>query len=133
MKINLPLEGWNTEVETLNDEGIEVQSLYATKGSASIEIYAGATPEDSDAKQECMNSYAEAFGAKDGDEIPLGELPFMGQNAYYYDAEDDSGAPVIVICVEPVRGTLVIAILGEKDDDKLDDLLSLVDENLTIE
>jgi len=133
VKITLPLDGWKTETEVVNEEGIEVTSFYATKGKASIEIYAGATPEGSDAMTECMHSYAEAFGCKEGDEIPLGELPFLGETATYYDAEDDSGAPVIVVCVEPKPGLLVMAILGEKDDDSLDDLLGIIDENLVIE
>ena len=133
-KITLSLpKGWKIEEETLNDEGIEVLSCYATKGPASIELYVGDTPEGSDAYNECMCSYAEAFGTKPGEEVPLGEFPFMGQTAAYYDAEDDSGAPVIVICVEPVKGTLVMAILGEKNDDALDDLISVIDENLSVE
>ncbi|MCQ2145347.1 MAG: hypothetical protein MJY72_06365 [Bacteroidales bacterium] len=132
--INFPFPaGWNIEEETVLEDGMEVETLYATKGKASIELYVGDTPEGSDAFQECMFSYAEAFGAKEGDELPIGELPFLGQTGAYYDAEDDNGNPVIVICVEPKAGTLVMAILGEKDDDSLDDLMSLVDENLKVE
>jgi len=133
-KITLPLPaGWNVEEEVINEQGAEVVSYYASKGQASIELYVGETPEGSDAYQECMFSYAEAFGSKEGDEIPIGEIPFMGQTGAFYDAEDDHGAPVILICVEPVKGVLVMAILGEKDDDSLDDLMSLVDENLKID
>ena len=133
VKINLPLKGWKIESEVVNEDGFEVTSYYATKGKSSIEIYAGPTPEGSDAKNECMLSYAEAFGCKEGDEIPLGELPFLGGDAYFYDAEDDSGAPVIVVCVEPDPGIMVMAILGDKDDDSIDDLLSLVDQFLILE
>ena len=120
VKINLPLKGWKIESEVVNEDGFEVTSYYATKGKSSIEIYAGPTPEGSDAKNECMLSYAEAFGCKEGDEIPLGELPFLGGDAYFYDAEDDPGL-------------MVMAILGDKDDDSLDDLLSLVDQFLILE
>jgi len=133
-KINFTLPaGWNIEEGVINEEGAEVLTYYATKGSASIELYVGDMPENSDAYQEAMYSYADAFDAKEGDEIPLGELPFLGETATYYDAEDDNRCPMIVLCVEPVKGTLVLAILGEKNDESLDDLMALVDENLTVE
>jgi len=133
-KINFPLPaGWNIEEGTINEDGTDVITLYATKGTSSIELYVGDMPEGSDAYQEAMFSYAEAFNAKEGDEIPLGELPFLGETATYYDAEDDSGNPMIVLCVEPTKGTLVLSILGDKNDEALDDLMAFVDENLTVE
>ena len=141
--ITLPLpKGWNIEQEIILEEGEEVVSYYAVpteeadanSEGASIELYVGNTPEDSDAKIECMNSYMEAIGMDEGEEdIPVKEIPFLGQEGWYYDAEDDEGAPVILICVEPVQGTLVMAILAHKDEESLDELLSFVDENLKID
>jgi len=135
VKINLPLSSdWKVSTEiTRNEEGEEVTSLYATCGKASIELYAGAIPDTTNAQQECINSYAEAFDVKKGEPVEIGEIPFMGTQGWYYDAEDETGAPVILICVEPRKGTLVMAILADENEDKLDDLMSLVDENLTVE
>ena len=141
--ITLPLpKGWNIEQEIILEEGEEVVSYYACpteeagpdNEGASIELYVGNTPEDSDAKIECMNSYMEAIGMDEGEEeVPVKEIAFLGQEGWYYDAEDDEGAPVILICVEVVPGTLVMAILAHRDEESLDELMSYVDENLRID
>ena len=141
-KITLPLpKGWEVEQELILEEGEEVVSYYAYPSEnasgenegASIELYVGNTPTDSDAKIECVNSYMEAIGVDDGEEVPVREIPFLGQTGWYYDAEDDEGAPVILICVEVTPGTLVMAILAGKDEESLDELLCYVDENLKID
>ena len=140
--ITLPLpRGWEVEQEIILEEGEEVVSYYASpteeadpgSDGASIELYVGNTPADSDAKIECVNSYMEAIGLDEGEEVPVREIPFLGQTGWYYDAEDDEGAPVILICVEYVPGTLVMAILAHRDEESLDELLSYVDENLKID
>ena len=140
--ITLPLpKGWDIEQELILEEGEEVVSYYATPSEdaseddegASIELYVGNTPADSDAKIECVNSYMEAIGVDEGEEVPVREIPFLGRPGWYYDAEDDEGAPVILICVESDPGTLVMAILAHRDEESLDGLLSYVDENLKID
>ena len=141
--ITLPLsDEWSIEQELILEEGEEVVSYYAVPGpdagagleGASIELYVGNTPEDSDAKIECINSYMEAIGLDDDEEeVPVRDIRFLGQEGWYYDAQDDAGEPVILICVEPVPGTLVMAILAHKDEESLDELLSYVDENLRID
>ena len=141
-KITLPLpKGWEVEQELILEENEEVVSYYATPSEdadpasegASIELYVGETPPESDAKIECINSYMEAIGLEEGEEIPVREIPFIGQPGWYYDAEDDDGCPVILICVESAPGTLVMAILAHRDEESLDELLSYVDENLSID
>lgn len=141
-KITLPLpKGWEVEQELILEENEEVVSYYATPSEdadpanegASIELYVGETPPESDAKIECINSYMEAIGLEEGEEIPVREIPFIGQPGWYYDAEDDDGCPVILICVESTPGTLVMAILAHRDEESLDELLSYVDENLSID
>ena len=140
--ITLPLpKGWDIEQELILEEGEEVVSYYASpteeaapeSEGASIELYVGNTPAESDAKIECINSYMEAIGLDEGEEVPVREIPFLGQTGWYYDAEDDEGCPVILICVEPVPGTLVMAILAHRDEENLDELLSYVDENLKVD
>ena len=79
-----------------------------------------------------MLSFSELFGLAE-DPANLAELPTMFGRTQVYDAEDDEGAPVILICVEPVKGTLVMAILAHKDEESLDELMSYVDENLKID
>lgn len=142
-KITLPLsKKWAVEQEVVVESGEEVVSYYAYPDDpedqeldgASIELYVGNTPEDSDAKIECINSYLEAIGLDDDeDEAPVHEITFLGQVGWYYEAQDDEGEPVILICVEPVKGTLVMAILAHRDEECLDDLMTNVDENLKID
>lgn len=142
-KITLPLsKEWNVEQEIIMEEGEEVVSYYAYPANpdikllagASIELYVGNTPEDSDAKIECINSYMEAIGLDDDEEeVPVKEIPFLENDGWYYEAQDDEGKPVILICVETVPGTLVMAILAHRDEENLDALLSYVDENLKID
>ena len=140
--ITLPLpKGWEVEQELIMEESEEVVSYYAypeegaspESEGATIELYVGNTPADSDAKIECINSYMEAIGVDEGEEVPVHEIPFLGHEGWYYDAEDDEGAPVILICVEVVPGTLVMAILAHRDEESLDELMSYVDENLKID
>jgi len=141
-KIILPLsKDWKIESDVQTDEGVEVACFYATAEKskdpsikkASIELYVGPTPEGSDAKQECIGSYMEAIGAEDGEDIPVSPIPFLGSEGWYYDAVDDEDNPVILICSEIRPGTLVLAILANRDEESLDDLMSYVDENLSVE
>lgn len=141
-EIILPLSaGWEVEQEVVKEQGEDVVSYYAQYvGSAdenlegaSIELYVGNTPEGSNAEQECMASYVEAFDAANEKELPIGDIRLCGKDGFYYDAEDEKGAPVIVICFEYVPGTLVMAILAAADEEKLDGLLSFVDESLKID
>lgn len=134
-KINLPLAGeWNVEEEVITEQGEEVLSYYANKDHRSIELYVGNTPEDSDAKTECINSYLEALGTEEEDEeIPVQETLFLGHTAWCYEAVDDEECPVILITVEPAPGTLVMAILADKNEELLDELMTYVDEKLEIE
>lgn len=138
-KITLPLpKEWNVEEEIVNEQGEEVVSYYAYNNNhSSIELYVGNTPEESDAKIECINSYMEAFAGEDGIEdnveVDVAEINYLGETGWYYEDQDDEGCPVILITVEPVKGTLVMAILADKDEEKLDELMSYVDENLKID
>lgn len=141
--ITLPLsDKWTIEQEIVVEEGEEVLSYYAYPADpdqkllagASIELYIGNTPEDSDAKIECINSYMEAIGLDDDEEeAPVREIPFLESQGWYYEAQDDEGQPVMLICTEPARGTLVMAILAHRDEENLDALLSYVDENLKVD
>ncbi|MCQ2115718.1 MAG: hypothetical protein MJZ07_05900 [Bacteroidales bacterium] len=137
-KVILPLDkNWEIETEVIETEdGDKVTSFYANgldpkKTPGSIEIYVGDL-NGSDPKTECLNNYDAALGLEEGEE-PVQELPFCGQTAWYYDCEDDQQNPVIVICVEIKPQVLAIVILAEKDEERLDDLMSYVDENFTVE
>ena len=143
--ISLPLgKEWTIEQDTVLEEGEEVYPYYATPkdpdneelAGASIELYLGKTPEDSDAKLECINSYIETIGLDDNEneeDIPVKEIPFLECQGWYYDAQDDTGAPIILICVEPEPGILLLAILAHRDEEALDELITFVDENLQID
>ena len=142
-KITLPLsKEWTIEEEIITEDNEEVVSYYAYPSDpkqkllsgASIELYVGNTPEGSDAKVECINSYMETIGLdEDEQEVPVKEIPFLENTGWYYEAQDEEEQPVILICVEPAQGTLVMAILAHRDEENLDALLSYVDENLKID
>lgn len=138
-KINLLLgKEWEIETEeTTTEDGDVVSCFYAngidTKKTAGyIEIYAGDI-NGSDAKTECLNNYDMAIGLVEGEPEPIQKFDlFCGTEAWYYDCEID-GQPAIVVCAEIRKGVLVIVTLSDKDEEKLDDLLSYVDENLSVE
>ena len=141
-KVTLPLsDEWTIEQEIIIEDGEEVVSFYAypkdedgSLAGASIELYVGETPDESDAKIECINSYMETIGLDEGEtEIPVKEMPFVGGQGWYYDAQDEKGAPVVLVCSEPAPGTLVMAILAHRDEECLDELISMVDENLSVD
>lgn len=138
-KINLPLDkDWEIETEeTTTEDGDIVSCFYANgidakKNAGYIEIYAGDI-NGSDAKTECLNNYDMAIGLAEGEPEPIQKFDlFCGTEAWYYDCEIDK-QPAIVVCAEINKGVLVIVTLSDKDEEKLDDLLSYVDENLTVE
>ena len=142
INITLPLsEKWTVEKDAVIEDGEEVFTYYAYPtdeddpelSGASIELYVGNTPEESDAKIECINNYLETIGLDEGEEdVPVKDIPFLGVTGWYYDAQDDEGQPVILICAEPSQGVLVMAILAHRDEESLDELISYVDENLTV-
>lgn len=136
-KINLPLgKGWSIEQELIDENGEDVLAWYADneENGCSIELYVGNTPEDSDAKEECINSYIEVIGVENEDEeIPVFDIPFLGATGWYYDAQDDEGSPVVMICVEPREGVFVMAIISHRSEEGLDELITYVDENLVVE
>ena len=135
--INLPLgRDWEIDTElTTTEDGDVVSCFYANgldpkKNAGYIEIYAGSI-NGSDAKTECLNNYDTAIGLEEGED-PLRRFElFCGNEAWYYDAEID-GNPAIVVCSEIKKGILVIVTLADRDEEKLDDLLSYVDENLSV-
>lgn len=143
-KITLPLsEDWTVERDVTIEEGSEVTTFYAyvadkakkSIAQASIELYVGEIPEDSSAYEECLNNYDQVIGLNEDEESnpPIYDIDFMGGEGCFYEAEDDAGAPVVLICVEPVKGTLVMAILSQKDDESLEELIHYVSDNLKVE
>lgn len=136
--INLPLnKDWEIETEETQTEDGDVISCYYANGidpkknAGYIEIYAGDIL-GSNAKTECLNNYDAAIGLVEGEPEPIQKFEiFCKKEAWYYDCEIED-QPAIVVCVEIQEGILAIITLSDKDEEKLDDLLSYVDENLSV-
>ena len=138
VNITLPLPaGWASEVELLNEEGVEITHYQAylpddraQKDKALIDIFIGVTPEGSSAELEALNSYAEMFD--DDDEDPLTIWPFQDKDAYGYEGLCDDESPMRFMCVEIDPDLLAIITVAGCSDAMLDKALALLNDKLVI-
>ena len=138
--LELP-EGWEKEVSHENDpEGKPLTHFEchlpddaAQTDIAEIDIYAGSMPSDTTAADEALANSADTVGFDDDDPEdfdPITEWPFAGKKAYGFEALCEDDSPMRLMCVELKAGYLVLITICAKDDDKLVEVIQLVERNL---
>lgn len=139
MKIDISFkaaEGWTVENEVYTDEnGVEISNIEADcdADGSFVEVHAGPMPEGETAEDQAFANYAESVGFDDDSEdSPIVKFKFNGKNAWGFDALCEDDKPLRLICQEAKSGVLTVIILGAADDDKLEDLTSLVETKLRI-
>ena len=140
--LRLP-EGWQTDLETYEDEGgAEVTHLEAhryneqlRRDDGYIDIYVGPLPEDTTAEDQALSNYADIVGFDDDDPEdfnPISALLFNGKKAYVFDAYFEDESPMLFLSQEIRRGVLALILVSGPDDDKLKEVLTLVERNLRV-
>lgn len=128
-------DGWNVENDVYTDEsGTEIchSEAYGPDGEF-VEIHAGPMPEGETAEDQAFANYAESVGFDDdSEESPVVKFKFNGKNAWGFDALCEDDKPLRLICQEVKSGLLAVIILGAADDEKLEQLTSLVENRLRI-
>ena len=140
--INLPLqEGWSSEVETLEENGVEITHFQAYLpdntqqcDKALIDICAGPMPDGSDAESEALESYADVVGYDEDEEEedPLTVWPFQGKKAFGYEAICEDGSPMRVMTVEIIPGVLAVITVACRDDSLLVSAVKNVEAKLSV-
>lgn len=141
-KISLDLKGgWEKEENTYTEfDGTEVTHIEchlgddnAQKDIAVIDIYSGDMPSDTTAADEALANYADIVGFDETDPEdfdPIIEWPFAGKKAYGFEALCEDDSPMRLMCVEPKSGLLCIMSICAESDEKLTEVIELVERTL---
>lgn len=141
-KISLDLKGgWDKEESTYTEfDGTEVTHIEchlpddkAQKDIAIIDIYAGEMPSDTTAADEALANYADIVGFDDTDPEdfdPITEWPFAGKKAYGFEALCEDDSPMRLMCIELKKGLLCIVNTCAENDDKLAEVIEMVERSL---
>lgn len=141
-KIALDLKGgWEKDESTYTEfDGTEVTHIEchlpndkAQKDIAVIDIYSGDMPSDTTAADEALANYADIVGFDETDPEdfdPIIEWPFAGKKAYGFEALCEDDSPMRLMCVEPKKGILCIMSICAESDEKLTEVIELVERSL---
>ncbi|MCQ2136705.1 MAG: hypothetical protein MJY67_07290 [Bacteroidales bacterium] len=142
IKLNLP-EGWKVFDEVYEEEGVgEVRHLEAhlpnekaQRDDAMCDIYVGAMPEGETAEDQALANYADTVGFDDDDPEdfnPILKLKFNGKNAYGFQAFCEDDSPMFFLAQEARQGVLCIIVLAAPDDEKLEEVVRVIEKSLRI-
>ena len=133
---------WTTEEDRYEEvTGVEITHLQChlphkdgKSDAALIDIYVGDMPADTTAEDEAYANYAEIIGWEDEDdeESPIAEWKFKNKTAYGFSGECEDGSIMLLMCVEPRRGTLLILSIVAADDNEVGKWAVYVEENLQL-
>lgn len=133
--------GWEKEESTYTEvDGTDVTHIechlpddVAKKDLAVVDIYSGLMPSDTTAADEALANYADIVGFDETDPEdfdPIIEWPFAGKKAYGFEALCEDDSPMRLMCVEIKKGILCIMSICAQNDEKLIEIIKLVEKNL---
>ena len=102
--------------------------------SAVLDIYIGDMPADTTAEDEAYANYADIIGWDDEDdeESPISEWRFKNKKAFGFSGECEDGSIMLLMCVEILKGALLIASIIAPDDDAVGKWAKYIEEKLTV-
>lgn len=102
--------------------------------SAVLDIYVGDMPADTTAEDEAYANYADIIGWDDEDdeESPISEWRFKNKKAFGFSGECEDGSIMLLMCVEILKGALLIASIIAPDDDAVGKWAKYIEEKLTV-
>lgn len=137
-------EIWTTVTESYTEpDGRECAmiDISAEEGDPrSIIISYGTMPEGSDAFMEASDTYDEliADSGADAEEDPICEYDFLGSIGFGFDVPTEDNLACNFICVEVAgeaegKSKLFTILTTAKEYEDIDDLLDLVEQNISLE
>lgn len=102
--------------------------------SAVLDIYVGDMPADTTAEDEAYANYADIIGWDDEDdeESPISEWRFKNKKAFGFSGECEDGSIMLLMCVEILKGALLIASIIAPDDEVVGKWAKYIEEKLTV-
>lgn len=102
--------------------------------SAVLDIYVGDMPADTTAEDEAYANYADIIGwdDEDDDESPISEWRFKNKKAFGFSGECEDGSIMLLMCVEILKGALLIASIIAPDDEAVGKWAKYIEEKLTV-
>lgn len=124
------------EVDNAMITHLECQLPSAKEGKyeAVLDLYVGDLPSDTTAEDEAYANYAEIIGwdEEDEQEDPIAEWKFQNRKAYGFTGECEDGSVMLLMCVEIVKGGLLICSVVAKDDDDVSKWASYLETHLKV-
>ncbi len=105
------------------------------KYEAILDLYAGDLPSDTTAEDEAYANYAEIIGwdeEEDDEENPIAQWKFQNRRAYGFSGECEDGSIMLLMCVEIIKGGLLICSVIAPDDEKVSKWASYLEANLKV-
>ena len=141
--ISLPLpHDWTSEQDSYEEiDGVLITHLecHLPKGDgksdrALIDLYVGDMPADTTAEDEAYANYADIIGWDDEDEEenPIAEWGFQRKKAYGFSGECEDGSIMLLMCIEIVKGGLLICSVVAPDDEEVSKWAKYLEENLRV-
>lgn len=102
--------------------------------SAVLDVYVGDMPADTTAEDEAYANYADIIGWDDEDdeESPISEWRFKNKKAFGFSGECEDGSIMLLMCVEILKGALLIASIIAPDDEAVGKWAKYIEEKLTV-
>ncbi|MBO4743346.1 MAG: hypothetical protein J5533_06900 [Bacteroidales bacterium] len=104
------------------------------KYEAVIDLYAGDMPSDTTAEDEAYANYAEIIGwdEEDEEDNPIAEWRFQKRKAYGFTGECEDGSIMLLMCVEIVKGGLLICSVVAANDEAVSKWAEYLEANLKV-
>ena len=101
---------------------------------AVIDLYAGDMPSDTTAEDEAYANYAEIVGwsEEDDEDNPIAEWRFKEKRAFGFSGECEDGSIMLLMCLEILKGCLLICSVISKDDESVGKWVQYLEENLKV-
>lgn len=99
-----------------------------------MEMYVGDLPSDTTAEDEAYANYLEIIGWDDEDdeEDPIAEWRFQNKRAYGFSGECEDGSIMLLMCVEIVKGGLLICTVVAQTDEEVSRWAQYIEQNLKV-
>ena len=104
------------------------------KDDAFLDLYAGDLPSDTTAEDEAYANYAEIIGwdEEDEEDNPIAEWKFQKRKAFGFTGECEDGSIMLLMCVEIVKGGLLICSIIAPDDEAVSKWAEYLEANLKV-
>ncbi len=142
--ITLPLSpAWTSEQDRYEEiDGVLITHLEChlpagdgKSDEAFLDLYVGDLPSDTTAEDEAYANYAEIIGwddEEDEEENPIAEWRFQKKKAFGFSGECEDGSIMLLMCVEIIKGGLLICSVIAKNDDEVSKWAKYVEDNLRV-